>query len=136
MLNALPKKWTCIFRNPAVPRESSLHTFRRHFVRQRRKIALKVQNPRIEAITFKSLRHWRASTLYFKTKDLLLVKDVLGHKSIASTMKYTHLIEQIREEEYTVKAARTEAEAKPLIETGFQFVVTTPEGYMLFRKRK
>jgi integrase len=136
MLNALPKKWTYIFRNPAIPRENSLHTFRRHYVDQRRKIARKIQNPRIESINFKSLRHWRASTLYFKTKDILLVKDALGHKSIASTMKYTHLIDQLREEEYTVRSARTEAEAKPLIETGFQFVVTTPEGYMLFRKRK
>ena len=136
MINALPKKWTCIFRNPAVPREDSIHTFRRHFVEQRRKIARKIQNPRIESINFKSLRHWRASTLYFKTKDILLVKVALGHKSIASTMKYTHLIDQFTEEEYTVKAARTESEAKPLIEMGFQFVVPTLEGFMLFRRRK
>jgi len=136
MLNALPKQWQYIFRNPTVPRDTSLHTFRRHFITQRRKIAGKIQNPRIESINFKSLRHWRASTLYFRTKDLLLVKDALGPKSIASTMKYTHLVDQFREEEYTVKAARTEAEATPLIETGFQFVVTTPEGHTLFRKRK
>jgi integrase len=136
MINALPKKWAYIFRNPAVPIENSLHTFRRHFVEQRRKIAKKIQNPRIESINFKSLRHWRASTLYYKTKDILLVKDALGHKSIASTMKYTHLIDQFKEEEYTVKAAQSEAEAKPLIEMGFQFVLTTPDGYMLFRKRK
>jgi hypothetical protein len=51
-------------------------------------------------------------------------------------MKHTHLIDQFTDEEYTVKAARSEAEAKPLIETGFQFVLTTPEDYMLFRKRK
>jgi integrase len=136
MLNSLPKKWQYIFRNPATPRESSLHTFRRHYVSQRRKIALKVQNPRIEHITFKSLRHWRASTLYFKTKDILLVKQTLGHKAIASTMKYTHLIDQFNEEEYTVKGARNESEARPLIEVGYQYTVTTPDGIMLFRKRK
>ncbi|HXZ89581.1 MAG TPA: tyrosine-type recombinase/integrase [Candidatus Dormibacteraeota bacterium] len=89
-------------------------------------MAKKIQNPRLESINFKSLRHWHASTLYFKTKDILLVKDVLGHKSIASTVKYTHLMDQIREEECTVKAAKTEAEAKPLIEVGFQYIVTIP----------
>ena len=41
-------------------------------------------------------------------------------------MKYTHLMDQIREEECTVKAAKTEAEAKPLIEVGFQYIVTIP----------
>jgi integrase len=136
MLSSLPKKWPYIFRNPAVSRENSLHTFRRHYVEQRRKIAQKIQNPRIEAITFKTMRHWRASTLYFKTKDLLLVKEALGHKAISSTMKYTHLIDQFREEEYTVKGARNEAEAKPLLEVGYQYTVTTPDGIMLFRKRK
>lgn len=35
-----------------------------------------------------------------------------------------------------VKSAKSKAEAEPLIEAGYQFVVTTPEGYMLFRKRK
>jgi integrase len=136
MMNSLPRKWRHVFRNSSIARENSLHTFRRHYVEQRRKIAQKVQNPRIEAITFKTMRHWRASTLYFKTKDLLLVKDTLGHKAIASTMKYTHLINQLSEEEYAVKGARNEAEAKPLIEVGFQYTVTTPDGIMLFRRRK
>ena len=31
---------------------------------------------------------------------------------------------------------KTEAEAKPLIEQGWQYVTTTPQDVMLFRKRK
>jgi hypothetical protein len=40
------------------------------------------------------------------------------------------------EDKFVAKAAKTKAEAEPLIEAGCQYVVTTPDGYMLFRKRK
>jgi hypothetical protein len=40
------------------------------------------------------------------------------------------------DEEFTVKAAKSKEEAEPLIETGYQYVVTTPERCTLFRKRK
>lgn len=40
------------------------------------------------------------------------------------------------DDEYIVKAAMSKVEATHLIDTGYQYVVTTPEGYMLFRKRK
>ncbi len=40
------------------------------------------------------------------------------------------------DDEYIDKAAKSKSEAEPLIEAGYQFEVTTPEGYMLFRKRK
>jgi hypothetical protein len=39
------------------------------------------------------------------------------------------------EDEYMVKATKTKIEAEPLIQAGYQYVVATPEGYMLFRKR-
>ncbi len=35
-----------------------------------------------------SLRHYRALEIYKKTKNVLLVKQVLGHKSLATTMIY------------------------------------------------
>lgn len=97
-------------------------------------IAEKLQNPRIRCISFKTLRHWKASTLYAKTKDLLLVKETLGHRSISSTMKYTHLM-PFRDDEYVCKVARTLDEAKSLIEEGFDFV-TEIDDVKIFRKRK
>ncbi len=41
-------------------------------------------------ITPHKLRHTFASTLYQETKDLNVVKDLLGHSSISSTQIYTH----------------------------------------------
>ena len=38
-----------------------------------------------------TLRHTFATQIYKKTKDILLVKELLGHTSIASTQIYTHL---------------------------------------------
>lgn len=40
---------------------------------------------------FHSLRHTFAVELYRKTKDILLVKRAMGHKSINSTMVYTQI---------------------------------------------
>jgi integrase len=130
----LQKDELYIFHNDNVDVEESYRNFFRNFAEQRLKISGRLQNPRIRRISFKTLRHWKASTLYAKTKDLLLVKEVLGHRSISSTMKYTHLI-QFNEEDYVCKVAKAVKEAQVLIESGFEYV-TDVEGYKLFRKRK
>lgn len=71
---------------------------------------------------------------YHKTKDILYVQKLLGHKRIESTMLYTQLID-FSEHEYSCKVAETVDEAKKLVEAGFEFVADF-EGYKLFRKRK
>jgi integrase/recombinase XerD len=40
------------------------------------------------------LRHTHASLFYKKTQDVLLLKERLGHDSIKTTMRYTHLDEE------------------------------------------
>ena len=72
---------------------------------------------------------------YHKTKDVVPVKQVLGHKNIKNTLVYTHLID-FREEEYVSKVAKDSEEAQVLIESGFEYVVTAPDGLMIFKKRK
>ena len=37
-----------------------------------------------------SLRAGAATTLYYQTKDIMLVKDFLDHESVANTEKYIH----------------------------------------------
>ena len=44
-----------------------------------------------DGITFHSLRHTYASWLVIAGVDLYRVKELLGHKSIESTMRYSHL---------------------------------------------
>jgi len=72
---------------------------------------------------------------YHKSKDILRVKQKLGHKSINSTMIYTHLIE-FEAEEYTSKVAKNIKEAQELVDVGFEYVCDYNEEGKLFRKRK
>jgi len=116
------------------PFNGSLRHFARTFRRQRAKTAEKLKNPRLKKITFHTFRHLKATLLYHATKDLILVKETLGHRSIQSTMIYTQLI-NFEEDEYICKVARTLKEAAELIESGFEYV-TDFENAKLFRKRK
>jgi integrase len=129
MLNSLPKNSERIFGS------SSLRTIRRLFQKQRKRIAQKVGNPRLLNITFHTLRHWKATMEYYKTKDILYVMKVLGHKNIKNTLIYTQLISFPGEDEFICKAAKTVDEAKQLIEAGFEYVCDI-EDVKLFRKRK
>jgi integrase len=61
-------------------RYESLH---RTFSVRRNALADKIQNPKILKINFKTFRHWKATTEYHRTKDILHVKKLLGHRSRA-----------------------------------------------------
>ncbi|MDI6847764.1 MAG: tyrosine-type recombinase/integrase [Candidatus Bathyarchaeia archaeon] len=71
----------------------SLTGKRDNFTKQRRRLALKLDNPRIDRIHFHTFRHWKATMEYHKTKDLLHVMKMLGHRKIQSTLIYTQLID-------------------------------------------
>jgi hypothetical protein len=73
--------------------------------------------------------------LYHKTRDILYVKQQLGHRCIENTMVYTQLM-TFESDEYNTATASTTKEAESLIQAGFEYVVTTTENIMLFRKRK
>jgi integrase len=130
-LDRLPKISDRIFGN--VDKEH----FRHGFSLQRASIAHKLQNPRIRRITFRTLRHWKATIEYHRTKDILHVMSILGHKNIKNTLVYTHLAEELFEgqDEYVSKVAKTEHDACTLIDAGFEYVCDF-NGDKLFRKRK
>jgi integrase len=72
---------------------------------------------------------------YHKTKDILYVKKLLGHKSINSTLLYTQLID-FEGDEYDVKVAETKKERIELLEAGFEWVGEDNNSLTYFRKRK
>jgi len=57
-------------------------------IRGRKRQAFKLGNPRLKEIHFYTLRHWKATMLYHQTKDILFVKQFLGHKSIDNAELY------------------------------------------------
>ena len=105
------------------------------WIRARKRVTEKLNNPQLQQIPLRNLRHHYATTLYDKTKDILLVMQKLGHKKIDTTLLYTQLIHFEEEQYYTCKTAQNVKEAQDLIEHGFTYV-TEIDGYKLFRKRK
>ncbi len=96
-----------------------------------------MQDPSIKTIRLYDLRHYFATMLYHKTKDILLVKRQLGHKSINNTLIYIDLEATLynTKDEWTHIVAKTLDEACKAIDTGFEYV-TDMDGFKLFRKRK
>jgi integrase len=131
LLSTLPRNCDYVFRRTREARLDSLATY---FMRKRKKIAEALNNPKIGSITWKSLRHFKATMEYSRTKDILYVKELLGHVNINNTLVYTHLV-NFGSEEYVCKVARTIEEAKALVESGFEFVCDVEEA-KVFRKRK
>jgi len=71
---------------------------------------------------------------YHKTRDILHVQQVLGHRDLRNTLIYINLekaLFQNANDEYHVKVAQTLEEATKLLEVGFEYV-TDMEGAKLF----
>jgi integrase len=71
---------------------------------------------------------------YAEKKDILYVMKLLGHRSIQSTLVYTHLI-SFESNEYHVKTPNSLKEAYDLAEADFDYF-TTIDDVQVFRKRK
>ena len=93
-----------------------------------------MQNPRLLKISFSTFRHWGATMTYHYTKNILLVKKLLGHKKIENTMKYTQLV-HFKNDEFEVATATNIEEAKKLVEVGFDYI-TEKNDIMFFRRPK
>jgi len=127
MMNSLP-------REKETPFACSHRHFSRYFRSQRANVANKLNNARIRQIHFHTFRHWKATMEYAKTKDILHVMKMLGHRNIQNTLLYTQLI-SFENEEYHSATAKTVQDAQKLIEAGFEYVCEFGE-VKIFRRRK
>jgi len=112
----------------------------RNFYYSRKVAAHKLGNLRLVKITFITFRHWKGTMEYHRTKDILYVQKLLGHKNIQNTLIYINLeaaIFRTINDEFTVRVANNVEEACRLIETGFEYVTGEyTDGGKIFRKRK
>ena len=128
MLNMLPKTSQRIWG------DAQLDQFRKNFMQQRLRVAHKLQNPRINRISFHTLRHFYGTMEYHKTKDILHVQQKLGHRDIKSTLIYTHLV-NFEGDEYHTATSKSLEKDEELLKAGFEYV-TERNGIKIFRKRK
>ena len=134
MLQALPRETLRVFGG------ISMRSRRTTFERTRKRLALKLANPRLLQISFATYRHWKATMLQHQVHETWYVKCFLRHKSIQNTEKYIYIEHAIFGEgsdsdEYISKVAETKDEIKALIEVGFEFVLQK-DNLAYFRKRK
>jgi integrase/recombinase XerD len=115
--------------------ETKPNSVRCTFIQKRRYLATKLGNPRLLKISIKTFRHWKATMEYHRTKDILYVKELLGHKSLKNTLVYTHLVSFEEENAFIVKVASTIEEFTALLESMFEFVADYGDKKIL-RKRK
>jgi len=127
MINELPKTSNTVF-------ATNTDALRKSFQFQRRLIAYKLKNPRLQQISFHTFRHWKATMEYHKTRDILHVMQMLGHRNINNTLVYTRLID-FKEDDYVARIAHSEQEVCQLIESGFEYICDFGEN-KIFRKRK
>ena len=71
---------------------------------------------------------------YHRTKDILHVKQLLGHKNINSIVVYTHLV-KFESDAFHVRTAKTVKEACELAKACFEFF-SEIDDVQIFRKRK
>lgn len=120
-----------------VPIFSKPEILREQWNKYRKRAYLNFRDQELLKIRLYDLRHWFATSEYIKTRDLLFIKYLMGHRNIESTMVYVHLAQGLTScsEDYICKIAKTAKEAISLIEEGFEYV-TEMESVKLFRKRK
>ena len=112
MLNALPKTSELVF---PLKYSSMLNTY----VRLRRRVAELQQNPRIPSVELRSFRHWGGTMLAWKSNgNVLLVKNMLGHKNVKNTMRYIGKI-HFKDDDFETTAAATLEEVLALGKAGW-----------------
>ena len=88
MLNQLPRNYSTVL----IGHYKNSQNLRRTFQKQRKTIAAKMGNPKLMQIHFHTLRHWKGTMEYHRTKDILHIMQVLGHRRFQNTLKYTQLM--------------------------------------------
>jgi integrase len=131
--NGLPKNSEAIFGN------SKIDSLKSAYLHLRKRQAVKLQNPRLLKIGFHTIRHWKATMLYHKTKDPLYVRDFLGHKSMKNTERYVNIERKMfanyEGDEFTVKVTAKQEEATTYLEQGFEWI-GIKDNLIFLRKRK
>ena len=104
--------------------------------KQRKKTSMKLQNPRIAQITI-HISTLESHNGIHRTKDILYVMQMLGHKNIKNTLVCTQLLPFKEDDQFICKVATNTTEECKLIEDGFTFITGEyNDGDKIFRKPK
>jgi integrase len=111
---------------------------RQVWIDTRRRAAKKLSNPELSRIPCKNLRNYSAARVYLKSKNsFMAVMQHLRHRKYDTTAHYIRAIITIEEnEQYETKMTKDENDVPTLQDQGYEYQFTTPQGTMVFRRRK
>ncbi len=102
----------------------------------RNKLAEKLKDPTIHQIRLYDFRHYFCTKKLYDLNNPYTVMVLMGHKQLKTTQIYMHYIPMETDPEWTVESTQDQRRADELIAKNFEYVLTTPDGHMKFRKRK
>ncbi|MCK4884879.1 tyrosine-type recombinase/integrase, partial [Candidatus Bathyarchaeota archaeon] len=109
------------------------------FRKRMKQLARQFNNTRFIKIHYHTFRHAFAIRTYHRTKDILYVKTMLGHKSLLTTQKYVEIYSQIYDsntpDQFISKVAVTKEERCTLLNDGWTFIKNDGKEWY-FRKPK
>jgi integrase len=109
--------------------------FSRQFTRYKHRLATRLNDLSIETIRLYDLRHAYITRQLRKTQNAEIVRQIVGHKLLNTTQKYLHLL-VTQTGEWITEQTNDRNRAEELLKNDFTYQLTTPDGYMVFKKAK
>jgi integrase len=107
----------------------------KYFRQMRNNLAKKLNDPTLRQIRLYDFRHYFCTRKLYDQVNPYTVMVLMGHKSLKTTQKYMHLLID-EDPEWLVESTQDQKRADELIAHNYEYVLTTPDGHMKFRKRK
>jgi len=107
----------------------------KNFRELRNRLAKKLKEPTIHNIRLYDLRHYFCTKKCKQIQNPWIVMGLMGHKRLETTQIYMHL-SGLEESEWIVESTTDQKRADELLRQDFTYILTTPDGYMKFRKPK
>ncbi|MGA3290677.1 MAG: site-specific integrase [Candidatus Bathyarchaeia archaeon] len=109
--------------------------FSQQFIKYKKRLAKRLNDPSIATIRLYDLRHAYITKQLIKIQNTEIVRQIVGHKQLNTTQKYLHLL-TTNTGEWIVESTTDQKRADELLLQDFTYILTTPDGYMKFRKPK
>jgi integrase len=106
-----------------------------HYRRARNRLSSKLKMPELKNIRLYDLRHYYVTRQLRRIQNAEFVRQIVGHKRLNTTQRYMHLLANTSGE-WIVEATTDNERAKELLASDFSYQLTTPDGYMVFKKAK
>ena len=118
---------------PIFPMDSQLFT--QAFIKYKKGLAKRTKDYSYLSIRLYDLRHFYITKQLRKTQNAEIVRQIVGHKLLNTTQKYLHLL-TLTAGEWITEQTNDKNRAEELLKNDFTYQLTTPDGYMIFRKPK